>query len=304
MTVQPEVGRSEEKKVESTAAAMDPTAPVEEERKKSRKGKVRRRKRTPQKPGVSRTQRRKAKKKAREEALTHSVQEQLSAVQHDSSELIIVSAMLDGRHCGDVLIDPGATSNFVQKQWAEEGAMPMQKLSRPLEITLGDGKKKEGGGLTHAVEVTVLSTQGSEAPCTLTVMNELSHQIIIGMPWLRKAGVILDFKNMTWNDRQLYPFGEQKGRGPARLQSLQVAPEHEKRMGALLAQYPLAFSTDLRARTAAEVEKAVKCRFQLKDPSCRPVKSRERRRSPKDVATLKAISGGDDGQGADCAQRE
>ena len=76
--------------------------------------------------------------------------------------------------------------------------------------------------------------------------------------------MVLDFKKMTWNDRQLYPFGEQKGQGPARLQSLQVAPEHEKRMGALLAQYPLAFSTDLRARSTAEVDKAVKCRIQLK----------------------------------------
>ena len=37
------------------------------------------------------------------------------------------------------------------------------------------------------MEVELLSTQGSEAACTLTVMNELSHQVIVGMPWLRKG---------------------------------------------------------------------------------------------------------------------
>jgi transposase InsO family protein len=260
-----------------------------EEIKKKRKGKVRIRKRTPQKPGVSPSQRRKARRKVKEEALVRSAEEELSAIRHDSSELIIVSATIDGHYCKDVLIDPGATSNFIQKQWAQGKAMRLQKLSKPLEVTLGDGKKKVGGELTHAVEVASLSTQGSEAACTLTVMNELSHQVIIGMPWMRKAGVVIDFKNMTWNGHPLFRLGEQSEKGPARLQSIQVAPEHAKRMAAILAEFPKAFSTDLRARSAADIEGAVKCRIQLKDPNCRPVKSRERRRSPKDIATLKAI---------------
>ncbi len=46
----------------------------------------------------------------------------------------------------------------------------------------------------------------------------------------------------------------------------------------------------LQQEPAPQVEKAVKraihCRIQLKDPRCRPVVSRERRRSDKDTQTL------------------
>ena len=257
--------------------------------RKRKKGKVRVRKRTPQKPGVTSTQKRKAKKKKRDEALVQSAREALSAVHHDSSELIIVSAMVDGRHCKDVLIDPGATSNFIHRDWAAGTEMKMQKLSKPLEVTLGDGSLPRGGLLTHVVQAASLSTQMSEAPCVLTVMDELSHQVIVGMPWLRKAGVTIDFEQMKWNGRPLYKVGEQKKQGPIRLQSLTVGPHHEKRMASILTEYPKAFCTDLRERSAADVDRAVKCRILLKDPNCRPVKSRERRRSPKDIATLKAI---------------
>jgi hypothetical protein len=151
-----------------------------------KEGKVRVKKK---KPGLSSTQRRKAKKKVKDEALVRSVKESLSAVRHDSSELIVVSAMVDGRYCKDVLIDPGATSNFIQRGWATGTGMHLQKLSKLLDVTLADGTTNKSGQLTHAVKVKSLSTQGSEAPCTLTVMNELSHQVIAGMPWLRAAGV-------------------------------------------------------------------------------------------------------------------
>jgi transposase InsO family protein len=276
-TVKSGVGMSENR-VASIVKDSILNSEEEGERKEKKKGK-----------GVSRTQRRKVKKKAREKALVQARRVILSAVQHESSELIIVSAMIDGRHCKDVLIDPGATSNFIHRDWAAGTELRMQKLSKPLEVTLGDGNMNKGGRLTHAVQVGSLSTQGSQAPCTLTVMDELSHQVIVGMPWMRKAGVTIDFENMRWNGRPLYRVGEQKKDGPSRLQALTVAREHEKRMASILAEFPKAFSTDLRERSAADVERAVKCRIQLKDPNCRPVKSRERRRSPKDIATLKAI---------------
>jgi hypothetical protein len=94
-----------------------------------KKGKGRTKKKMPPKPGISPTQRRKAKKKVQNEALIQSVREALSAVRHDSSELIVVSAMVDGRYCKDVLIDPGATSNFIHRNWATGTALHMQKLS-------------------------------------------------------------------------------------------------------------------------------------------------------------------------------
>ena len=285
------VGVSEEEAVSSGIEQDAAISNSEEEsgQRKRKKGRVRAKKKTPRKSGVSSTKRRTAKKKRKDEALVQSVREVLNAVRHDSSDLIIVSAVVDGRHCKDVLIDPGATSNFVHRSWAQGTALQMKKLSKPLEVTLGDGNVQRGGRLTHAVEVTSLFTQGSEAPCTLTVMDELSHQVIVGMPWLKKAAVTIDYEKMRWNGRPLYIVGKQKTEGPPRLQSVTVGPKHEKRMAAILAEFPKAFSTELRERLAVDEERAVKCRIQLKDPNCRPVKSRERRRSPKDIATLKKI---------------
>src|ERR1700733_1551667 len=118
-------------------------------------------------------------------------------------------------------------------------------------------------------------------------MQQLSHQAIVGLPWLRKAGVTIDYEHMRWNGRPLYPMGSRK-KGGVQLQTLKVAPEYEKKMAVIVADYPSAFSRELRNRSASNIAKAIKCSVQLKDPNCRPVKCRERRRSPKDEAALRA----------------
>src|SRR3984885_14346747 len=112
-------------------------------------------------------------------------------------------------------------------------------------------------------------------------MQQLSHQAIVGLPWLRKAGVTIDYEHMRWNGRPLYPMGSRK-KGGVQLQTLKVAPEYEKKMAVIVADYPSAFSRELRNRSASNIAKAIKCSVQLKDPNCRPVKCRERRSSPKD----------------------
>ena len=210
--------------------------------------------------------------------------EVLNAVKHDTSQLMVVSAVIDGRRCKDVLIDPGASSNFVRHGWASGVGLPMRQLTSPLDVTLADGKV--GARLTHAVQVNALLTQGSTAPCTLTVMGQLSHEVILGLPWLRKAGVTIDYEQMRWNGRPMYRVGAESD-GSSELQAVAVAPEYEERMAALIAAYPTAFSKELRDRTSADMAKAIKCCIVLKDPQCRPVKCRERRRSPKDEAALR-----------------
>ena len=129
-------------------------------------------------------------KRKRDAELVRAAAGVLNAVRHDTSQLMVVSAVIDGRRCKDVLIDPGASSNFVRQDWVEKMKLPRRILSTPLEVTLADGKV--GARLTHAVQVNSLLSQGSSAPCVLTVMDQLSHQVILGLPWLRKAGVTID----------------------------------------------------------------------------------------------------------------
>ena len=205
-------------------------------------------------------------------------------VEHDSSELIVVQGSVDDQHCRDMLVDPGASSNFVRRDWALSHRLRMRELRSPLDVTLADGQF--AGRLTGAVVVKSLRAQGSSAPCTLIVMDRLSHHVILGMPWLRRAGVTLGLDTeTTWNGKPLCRMKMNGERRP-QLQAIKVAPEHEQVMTALCQKYAGAFSKDLPRKSKEAVTRAIHCRIQLKDPRCRPVVSRERRRSDKDTQTL------------------
>ena len=49
----------------------------------------------------------------REKELVRVAEESLQEIDHDSSTLLITQGRIDGWLCKDVLIDPGASSNFV-----------------------------------------------------------------------------------------------------------------------------------------------------------------------------------------------
>src|SRR6185437_943369 len=117
--------------------------------------------------------------------------------------------------------------------------------------------------------------------------GQLSHQVIVGLPWLRRAGVAIDYKHLRWNGQPIHRAGS-KGAEVVQLQELTVNPEHTQRMEAILAEYPAAFSRDLRPRTKEDIAKAIKATVTLRDPNVKPVKDRERRRSPADIAGLTA----------------
>jgi hypothetical protein len=240
----------------------------------------------------STTQRRKKGKEAtegiRREAIT-AMLTSLSSIEHDTGPLIIVRGTLDGRPCKDILVDTGAASSFVSQTWAVSQGLLVQKLARPLEVTLADGEKK--GIMTGAVRVTGLTTQGSTAPCTLIVMEQLTHHVILGMPWLRAAGVSLGLGAvMRWNGRRMFDTVDSRQSSATASRSLlcavKVGAEHEDRMAIILRMYPAAFRTDLPKRSEAMLAKAIKCKVTLKDEECRPVISRERRRSPADRQIL------------------
>ena len=227
------------------------------------------------------------KKRDRDKALVQAAAAVMSAVQHDSSQLIVVSAVIDGHLCQDVLVDAGASSNFVREDWVKASALPMRRMRESLRVTLADGRV--AARLTHAVQVQSLEMQGSMAPCTLTVMGQLSHQVIVGLPWLRSAGVTIDYEHMRWNGRPIH-LRTARTKAEVQLQALTVGPEYTKTMDAILTKYPKAFSKDLRTRTAADVAKAIKAHVPLRDPTCRPARDRERRRSPADTGALKAAT--------------
>jgi transposase InsO family protein len=267
----------------ATVGAHHPKEGMQKQEKKRGRVKTHRRPR-PRGQQDTKTSRRKRKKEARQKTLLASVKKSLSAVEHDSSDLIVVQGSVDGQHCRDMLVDPGASSNFVRRDWAQSHRLRMRELQTPLDVTLADGQF--AGRLTGAVVVKSLQAQGSSAPCTLIIMDQLSHHVILGMPWLRRAGVTLGLdKETTWNGKPLCRM-KMNGERKPQLQAIKVAPEYEHVITALCQKYAGAFSKNLPRRSKEAVKRAIHCRIQLKDPHCRPVVSRERRRSEKDTQTL------------------
>ena len=274
--------------VHLTSARVQMDSSNEGERKKraeKRKGRKRKGYRCREKVSDKRaTRQRKRRRQAREKVQVSSIVQSLSHVRHDSSPLLVLKGMVDGHRCRDVLVDPGASSNFVSRDWALSQGLRVQSLRKPLAITLADGRVL--GQQTGAVVVKSMDVQGSFAKCHLIVMDKLSHHIILGMPWLRNANVTVEYGPIIrWNGKPLYRMTTRDD-GQPQLQAIKVAPEYEASMQKLLAKYQSAFSRDLPRRRQAVMKDAIHCAVQLKDPNGRPAVSRERRRSPHDTSTL------------------
>lgn len=281
-------GRGEPR--QATAANVELAGSSEDGLRRRRRVKRRRSRRKTSENSA--TRRRQRRRKAREKAQVASARESLYTVRHDSAKAIVVAGAVDGRRCGDILIDPGATSNFVRRDWALGHQLRVEELRTPLEVGLGVGQLQ--GKQTGGVAVKVMEAQGSSAPCTLVVIDQLSHHVILGLPWLRRAGVTLSFEEpMRWNGKLLVPTrqplaDDSSSSGPVhcRVLNVKVSAEHEGTMAGLLAKYRQAFSKELRRRTPEQLRRAIHCHLTLHDPNGRPAVSKERRKSPKEVETL------------------
>ena len=195
------------------------------ERGKAKKGRASRAKRHRR----SRTQRWRDRKKEREKDQVHRAEESLQEIDHDSSSLLVndMHGRIDGWLCRDILIDPGASSNFVRRDWAQGCRLREETLRVPLTVKLAVGQlpnRLMGGVAVKSAEVA-----GSSAPCTLIAMEQLSHAVILGMPWLKRAGVDLGLRaELTWNQRPVtvHPSGR-----ATVVHSVKVDPELHVRDG-------------------------------------------------------------------------
>lgn len=229
--------------------------------------------------------RRRGRQQAKGLAILNSVAESLQVLQqHESSDLLVLKGTLDKQRCKDILVDAGASSNFVRLNWAQRHQLKVEQLTKALEVVLADGRVvSRPSGIVNVETATV---NGSSAPCRLVVMDQLSHDVILGMPWLRKARVVLGCGDLlTWNGQPLSL--SPTSASQSQLAAVKVAPAYEHVFAGIRRKYGSVFRNDLPRKTAREMKNAVHHVIRLTDPNCRPVVSKERRRSPKDVQTLR-----------------
>jgi Reverse transcriptase (RNA-dependent DNA polymerase)/RNase H-like domain found in reverse transcriptase/Integrase zinc binding domain/Chromo (CHRromatin Organisation MOdifier) domain/Integrase core domain/Retroviral aspartyl protease len=84
----------------------------------------------------------------------------------------------------EAMIDSGASTNFIDTDFAKENQLPMRTKARPFKLEVVDGRPISSGLVTH------------ESPCKMTVRSheeeltpsctKLGHYpVILGIPWLK-----------------------------------------------------------------------------------------------------------------------
>jgi len=100
---------------------------------------------------------------------------------------VIISAKVRTRH-GQVttliMIDSGATHDFMDGDFAKSHSVDTYPLPRPLELMLADGENSRAGTVSHAATVPLaIGPHLEDVPLRIT---KISYPIILGMPWLRR----------------------------------------------------------------------------------------------------------------------
>ncbi len=82
-----------------------------------------------------------------------------------------------------ILVDSGATDNFIHPKFVKRLHVGMQKLQRPMKIWNIDGTTNRAGQLTHFVDLLV-KTKGQEKKMRFLVTDLGVEDVILGYPWL------------------------------------------------------------------------------------------------------------------------
>ena len=215
-----------------------------------------------------------------------------SVKEWQNDKLILTRGSVGGRTCRDVLVDCGATACFVRRRWAESRNLSITPLPQAVTVTLADTTSQ-----LRAVDEVHADTKirGSVVRTRMLVLDDLPHDVIIGMPWLDAARVTIGFgPPRRWNG-QLMDGNDVLAIREADNTAELLAAVRERtphgRWQQLLTDYSDVFKAVLPPTTGEKRKDAVHFTITLKDASiCVPVKQRERRLTPaKRAAALEWV---------------
>jgi len=97
----------------------------------------------------------------------------------------------------NTMIDSGPTEDFIDQEVRNKHGIKMIKAKSPREIYLADGKPSAMGPVTHMTKVPMDISSHREL-ATFQVAKLQTHEVILGMPWLREHNPTID-----WNDKRI-----------------------------------------------------------------------------------------------------
>ncbi|KAI1686157.1 reverse transcriptase [Pyrenophora tritici-repentis] len=113
--------------------------------------------------------------------------------------LIKLQVKLEGRWM-KALVDSGSQANYVSAHAASSaGLKPLRKQEAyPLHVANGEPMPGEQE-ITHEVRQVTLNIQGHQEKIDLDVFGLATHDIILGLPWLREHNPRIDWKSKTFS---------------------------------------------------------------------------------------------------------
>jgi predicted aspartyl protease/transposase InsO family protein len=227
---------------------------------------------------------------------------------------IVARGQIDGVRCVDMLIDTGASCCFVRRSCAERMKMKLVPLAEVVTVTLADRRTTVA---MHEVRVSCMRVHGSEAACTLLVMDELSNEVIIGLSWQRAAGLTItpgnpdDLLNgqpvRSSNSKTTVTDDEWHADQPIQLSAVlrhktaaipaakggtvalnaaslpEVLATDNALLRQVLQRHQRVFTEVLPVKTAQQIAEAKQFSIVLIGDAVRPVKQRQRRLSPAEI---------------------
>ena len=120
-----------------------------------------------------------------------------------SRPLLKFTAQIGGRQ-GTVMVDSGATSNFISESFITRNHIPSTTLSPRHNILLADGTTHS---VTRQIRSLPLTFTGFTGPITAHILPLHDYDVILGMPWLAQHNPRIDWQRraLAFNDRTTQP---------------------------------------------------------------------------------------------------
>ena len=124
--------------------------------------------------------------------------EQLCATESDKQLFVI--AKIRRRHLR-IMIDSGATGNFMTKKVADTWGYKMQLKAEPFKLLVVDGEaisSNQGMVTLETVPLEMTMLRGHKETIQFDIVHMDNHACILGVPWLKKHNPQID-----WRDEKL-----------------------------------------------------------------------------------------------------
>jgi hypothetical protein len=93
-----------------------------------------------------------------------------------------------------LLIDSGATRNFVNSETIFKLGVPVESLERPMQVTLIDGKDSSEGSIRHFIRVKLeFDNNVEQEEIFFLTKIDANHPWILGYEWLKRRNPLIDW---------------------------------------------------------------------------------------------------------------